>query len=78
MKVLGQSNVTSIVVVETTVQHDDTNVYIVKDYYDASSKIIDTQVVTKDGYAVEDPALVEELLSFIDESSVIISDMKVR
>ena len=61
------SKTTQVVkMVESRVQLDSGSVVIVKDYYDERDKIIDTEVRTKDGYEVDDPAEVEEILDFLD------------
>jgi hypothetical protein len=39
-------------------------VYVVKDIYE-EGKLIDSQILTKDGWMVEDPALVEEIEDFL-------------
>jgi hypothetical protein len=61
------SKTTQVVkMVESRVQLDSGSVVVVKDYYDERDKIIDTEVRTKDGYEVDDPAEVEEILDFLD------------
>jgi hypothetical protein len=53
--------------VESRVQLDSGTIVVVKDYYDERDKIIDTEVRTKDGYEIDNPAEVEEILEFLDE-----------
>jgi hypothetical protein len=53
-------------VVECRVKLDDGTVAVVKDYFDESDKIIDTEVRTKHGHEIDDPAQVEEILEFLD------------
>jgi hypothetical protein len=64
MELLSRTEQT-IKIVETRVQ-DGNAVYLVKDYYDTSDKIIDTTVQTKDGYIVDEPAEYDRILEFID------------
>lgn len=52
--------------VESVIQTNDNSVVIVKDYYDESDKIIDTEIRDENGYSIEDPAEVEEILEFLD------------
>ena len=54
-------------IIESRVQLNNGNIVVVKDYYDESDKIIDTSVRTKDGYEIDDPAEVDEILNFLDE-----------
>jgi len=53
-------------IVESRVQLDNGTVAVVQDYYDERDKIIDTVVRTKDGYEIDDPAEVEQILDFLD------------
>jgi hypothetical protein len=55
-----------IKVVESRVQLDSGTVAVIKDYYDESDKIIDTEVRTKDGYELDNPEEVEAILEFLD------------
>jgi hypothetical protein len=55
-----------IKVVESRVQVDSGTVVVIKDYYDETDKIIDTEVRTKDGYELDNPEEVEAILEFLD------------
>ena len=54
-------------IVEHRVQLNSGNVVVVKDFYDEKDSIIDTTVLTKDGYEIDDDAEVQEVLDFLDE-----------
>jgi hypothetical protein len=56
-------------IVESTIQLDSGGVAVVKDYYDETDKIIDTEVLTKDGYEIDDPAEYDAILEFMDQIS---------
>lgn len=64
MELLSKTE-TIVKIVESRVQLNDGTVVFVKDHYDGK-KIIDTQVRTKSGYEIEDPAEVEDILNFLD------------
>lgn len=65
MELLSQTT-QQVKIVESRVQLDNGTVAVVQDYYDESDKIIDTVVRTKDGYEIDDPAEVEQILDFLD------------
>lgn len=61
------SKTTQVVkMVESRVQLDSGTVVVIKDYYDETDKIIDTEVRTKDGYELDNPEEVEAILEFLD------------
>ena len=64
MELLSKTE-TLVKIVESRVQLNDGTVVFVKDHYDGN-KIIDTQVRTKSGFEIEDPAEVEDILNFLD------------
>lgn len=66
MELLQQTE-QKVKIIESRVQLSNGNVVVVKDYYDESDKIIDTSVRTKDGWEIDDPAEVQEVLDFLDE-----------
>jgi len=66
MELLQQTE-QKVKIIESRVQLNNGNIVVVKDYYDESDKIIDTSVRTKDGYEIDDPAEVDEILNFLDE-----------
>ena len=54
---------------ETVVNHPTEGPLTVKDYYDSESdKIVDSILQSKDGYALEDPTLVEEIYDFLNNN----------
>ena len=63
---LLKKEVVKLKMVESTVQTDDGNIVIVKDYYDERDKIVDSTLQTKDGYPIDDPAEAEEITDFLD------------
>jgi len=63
---LLQKTTQIVKMVECRVQLDDGTIAVVKDYFDESDKIIDTEVRTKHGHEIDDPAQVEEILEFLD------------
>lgn len=63
---LLKKEVVKLKMVESTVQKEDGNIVIVKDYYDEGDKIIDSTLQTKDGYPIDDPAEAEEITDFLD------------
>lgn len=65
MELLSQTT-QQVKIVESRVQLDNGTVAVVQDHYDESDKIIDTVVRTKDGYEIDDPAEVEQILDFLD------------
>jgi hypothetical protein len=64
---LLQKTTQIVKMIESRVQLNDGTVAVVKDYFDESDKIIDTEVRTKHGHEIDDPALVDEILEFLDE-----------
>jgi hypothetical protein len=63
---LLKKEVVKLKMVESTVQLNDGNIVIVKDYYDEEDKIMDRTLQTKDGYPIDDPAEAEEITDFLD------------
>jgi hypothetical protein len=49
-----------------TIQKDD-QTYRYVDYFNEDGKVIDSRLETVEGYAVEIPALFEEIQEFVDE-----------
>lgn len=64
MEILKQEVIKDVQYEITTLQSSDGDVYVVKDIYE-EGKLIDSQILTKDGWMVEDPALVEEIEDFL-------------
>jgi len=64
MKILA-IDTDKIVTKSYTVQKDD-QTYRYVDYFNEDGKIIDSRLETVEGYAVEVPALFEEIQEFID------------
>ena len=50
--------------VEYTLQ-DETGAFYYKEWLNEKGKIIDSMLVDKDGYQINDPALLEEVESFL-------------
>jgi hypothetical protein len=63
---LLKKEVVKLKMVESTVQLNDGNIVIVKDYYDEGDKIVDRTLQTKDGHPIDDPAEAEEIIEFLD------------
>lgn len=64
MEILKQEVIRGVEFEITTLQSSDGDVYVVKDLYE-EGKLIDSQILTKDGWMVEDPAMVEEIEDFL-------------
>jgi len=68
MEILSRTTYTTRIE-ETVVNHPTEGPLTVKDYYDSESdKIIDSIIVSKSGYPLDDPALVEEIYNFLDNN----------
>ena len=55
-----------LTVQRTTLQLPDGYVVRVLEYTDNNGKVVDSIVRDKDGYELEDPALIEEIYNFLD------------
>ena len=55
-----------LTVQRTTLQLADGYVVRVLEYTDNNGKVVDSIVRDKDGYELEDPALIEEVYNFLD------------
>lgn len=64
MEILKEEVIQNIEYKTTTLQDADGSVYVVKDVYEGS-KLIDSQILSKDGWMIEDPALVEMIDNFL-------------
>jgi hypothetical protein len=49
-----------------TIEHADHGIIVYVDYYNEKGKVFDSRLQTEDGYAIEIPALLEEVQEFID------------
>lgn len=63
MELLGKTGMT-VTEVEYTLQ-DETGAFYYKEWLNEKGKIIDSMLVDKDGYQINDPALLEEVESFL-------------
>ena len=57
-----ESQVTEVVY---TIQ-DETGVIIYKEWINDSGKVIDAQMQDKDGYQIDDPAILEDIQNLVD------------
>ena len=63
MELLSKTGMT-VTEVEFTLQ-DETGAFYYKEWLNEKGKIIDSMLVDKDGYQINDPALLEEVESFL-------------
>ena len=63
MELLSKTGMT-VTEVEYTLQ-DETGAFYYKEWLNEKGKIIDSMLVDKDGYQINDPALLEEVESFL-------------
>jgi hypothetical protein len=65
MEILKQEAITGVDFYVTTIQHPTEGIVMVKDVY-RQGKLLDSQYLSKEGYQIEDPALLEEIESFLE------------
>ena len=65
MEILNKETIGNLQLVITKIQVPDEGVVVVKDLYDCGS-LMESQYLSKNGYAIEDPALIEKIESFMD------------
>ena len=68
MEIIKEEVIQNIEYKITTLQDADGSVYVVKDMYEGS-KLIDSQILSKDGWMIEDPALEEMIDNFLGVAS---------
>jgi hypothetical protein len=71
MTILKEEIITDIEYKITTVQDSEGSIYIVKDLYEGR-KLIDSHILSKDGWMIEDPVVLEEIENFLNDLTVII------
>ena len=49
---------------------DDTGSFFYKEWLNESGKVIDSLMRDKDGYQIDDPALLEQVQEFLDEQGL--------
>jgi hypothetical protein len=65
MEILNEEAIGHLMLIVTTIQVPDEGIVVVKDLYD-SGNIIDSQYLDKNGYAIEDPVLIERIDNFME------------
>ena len=65
MELLDRVEIASVTEVTYTLQ-DDVSTFYYKEWLNDGGEVVDFVIRDKDGYEIDDPALLDEVLSFLD------------